>query len=290
MRYHTGKDLPSTGIGAQLRQQRIGLGLAIEDISRETRISSRYLDAIEHNDFESLPSLIFTRNFVRQFALLLQLDPEPLLAELPTQDEAAAKLPDPPGRPRLSYQRGRQIRAALTAAMWLLVAGGAGAAFFHFNHFASTRASDFASRLSDNSATETTSAQTGPAQTNSVQTGSAQTTSAQTTPEPITAEPAKSAVSHAVQVVITAHEDAWVQMTVDGKAVFTGTLKADEMREVAADEQVKLVAGNAGALTILLNGKTLEPLGAIGQVRVVRLTAEGPQFLARSPQPEPDPL
>ncbi len=93
-----------------------------------------------------------------------------------------------------------------------------------------------------------------------------------------------------MQVVITAHESAWVQMTVDGKVVFTGILKADEMKEIAADEQVKLVAGNAGALTILLNGKTLEPLGAIGQVRVVRLTAEGPQFLARSPQPEPDPL
>ena len=46
---------------------------------------------------------------------------------------------------------------------------------------------------------------------------------------------------------------------------------------------MKIVAGNAGALTISLNGKTLEPLGPIGQVRVVRLTAEGPQFLVESP-------
>jgi cytoskeleton protein RodZ len=277
MRYHTGKDLPSTGIGAQLRQQRLGLGLAIEDIARETRISSRYLDAIERNDFESLPSLIFTRNFVRQFALLLQLDPEPLLAELPTQDEATVKLPDPPARGRLSYDGGRQLRAALTAAMWLVVAGGAGAAYYHFNHSASTLASDHPSG-------ELTT-QSTPVQTTPVQTTPAQTTSARTTPVP-----ARPADLHAVQVVITAHESAWVQMTVDGKVAFTGILKADEIKEIAADEQVKLVAGNAGALTILLNGKTLEPLGAIGEVRVVRLTAEGPQFLARSRQPEPDPL
>ncbi len=79
-------------------------------------------------------------------------------------------------------------------------------------------------------------------------------------------------------------------MSADGKTAFAGMLKADEIKEIAADEQVKLVAGNAGALTILLNGKTLEPLGPVGEVRVVRLTAEGPQFLARSRQPVPDPL
>lgn len=263
MRYHTGKDLPLTGIGAQLRQQRLGLGLAIEDIARETRIASRYLEAIEADDFERLPSLVFTRNFVRQFALFLKLDPEPLLAQLPTQDEATVKLPDPPARPRSAYHRDRQIRSALTAAAWLLVAAGAGAAWFHYNHSASTstRAPYITPNLSEKPVAE------------------------QNTPEST-----RPAVLHSVQVVITAHQSAWVEMSADGKAAFTGMLKADEMKEIAADEQVKLVAGNAGALTILLNGKTLEPLGPVGEVRVVRLTAEGPQFLARSRQPVPDPL
>ncbi len=282
MGYHTGKDLPSTGIGALLRQQRLGLGLAIEDIAQETRISCRYLEAIERNDFESLPSLIFTRNFVRQFALLLRLDPEPLLTELPTQDEASVRLPDPPAWRRLSYDRGRQLKAALTAVMWLLVAGGAGTAYYYFNHSESTRASDLTPSSADDLTTQSKPVQTTPTPV--------QATPVQAIPVQATPEPARPALLHAVQVVITAHEPAWVEMTVDGKVVFTGTLKADEMKEITADEQVKLIAGNAGALTILLNGKTLEPLGAIGQVRVVKLTAEGPQFLVRSPQPEPDPL
>ena len=47
------------------------------------------------------------------------------------------------------------------------------------------------------------------------------------------------------------------------------------------------MTGNAGALTISLNGKTLEPLGPVGQVRVVKLTAEGPQFLRKLPRPRP---
>ena len=267
MRYHTKKakkDLPLNGIGAQLRQQRLGLRLSIEDISRETKIASRYLEAIERDDFESLPSLIFTRNFVRQFALFLKLDPMPLLAQLPVQDEAATKLPDPPARPRSAYQRDRQIRSALTAAAWLLVAAGVGAAWFHYSHSASTPVAGLTPR-------PVVASEAGVAP--------------QTTPEP-----PQSSVPHSVQVVITAHQSAWVEMSADGKTAFAGMLKPDEMKEIAADEQVKLVAGNAGALTILLNGKTLEPLGPVGEVRVVRLTAEGPQFLARSRQPVPDPL
>jgi cytoskeleton protein RodZ len=269
MRYHTEKDLPSTGIGAQLRQQRLGYGLAIEDIARETRISSRYLEAIEANDFESLPGLVFTRNFVRQFALYLKLEPEPLLAQLPSQDEATIQLPDPPARPRSAYHRERQIRSALTAAAWLLVAGGAGAAWHHY-HSTSPSTTSTSTRGSD--PTPDLIATKLPV-------------AAQSAPQPVQAAPPRS-----VQVVITAHQTAWVEMSADGKTAFTGMLKPDEIKEIAADQQVKLVAGNAGALTILLNGKTLEPLGPVGQVRVVRLTAEGPQFLARSPQPVPDPL
>ena len=91
-------------------------------------------------------------------------------------------------------------------------------------------------------------------------------------------------------MVITAHQSAWVQVSADGKNTFTGIMQPDETKAISATEQVKLVAGNAGGLTVSLNGKTLEPLGSIGQVRVVRLTAGGPQFLVRDPQPAPDPL
>jgi hypothetical protein len=252
--------LPSIGIGATLRQARLTQGLAIEDISRDTRIAVRYLEAIEAQDFESLPGLVFTRNFVRQFARFLKLDPEPLVAALPVQDAAALPLPDPPARPRSSHYRNRRIRAALSSAAALLIAGAVIAgAWYYFNHPTPTQAANAAPRIA--SASSATLPATLPA----------------TQPHP-------------VQVRIQAHQSAWVQMVVDGKAAFSGTLRAEEIREIAADEQVKIIAGNAGALTISLNGKTLEPLGPVGEVRVVRLTAEGTQFLSQPQPPEPDPL
>ncbi len=127
--------MASVGIGAKLRNERVGKGLAIDDISRDTRIASRFLEAIETDDYSSLPGLVFTRNFIRQYALTLQLDPDPLLSELPKPDETTAPLPDPPARPRSTYHRDRRMRAIRSSAVWLLVAGGAGtAAYMRYNH------------------------------------------------------------------------------------------------------------------------------------------------------------
>jgi hypothetical protein len=109
----------------------------------------------------------------------------------------------------------------------------------------------------------------------------------QAAPPPAPAAPSAAAP---VQVSLTASERAWVQLSVDGKTTFIGTLTPNETKEISAAEQVQVLTGNAGALTISLNGKTLDSLGPRGHMREVRLTAEGPQFLSQDPPPAPDPL
>jgi cytoskeleton protein RodZ len=257
--------LASFDIGARLRQERVGQGLTIDDIARDTRIAPRFLEAIEADDFTHFPGLVFTRSFVRQYALALKLDPDPLLAELPKQDESTVQLPDPPARPRSSYYRDRRLHSAFLSAAWLLIAGGASvAAWKQFNHSAPT---PLAVRASEIPPTPVPAAP-------------------RPAPQPSSAVPASP-----VQVFMTAHEPAWVQVSADGKTTFTGILQSNETREISAAEQVKILTGNAGALTISLNGKTLEALGPAGQVRSVRLTAEGPQLLSKAPQSAPlDPL
>jgi cytoskeleton protein RodZ len=260
-----GGSLVSFGIGAKLRQERVGRGLAIDDISRDTRIAPRFLEAIETDDYTSLPGLVFTRNFVRQYALILKLDPDPLLAKLPKPDESTAPLPTPPLRPRSTYHRDRRRRSILVSAAWLLVAGGAGATAYMYYLKQFMRA-----------APQSAANVTNPAAHTSASPGSAVLSPAHSTAP--------------VRVSLTAHESAWVQVSADGRTTFIGTLQPNETKEVSAAEQVKVLTGNAGALTISLNGKTLESLGPLGQVRVVRLTAEGPQFPSQSPPPAPDPL
>jgi cytoskeletal protein RodZ len=264
--------VPPTSIGAKLRQERLSQGVGVEDISRETRITARYLEAIENEEFEILPGVVFTRNFLRQFALFLKLDPDPLLAELPAQEEQTAPMPDPPARhlssyQLSSYQREHQIRSLLSPALWIVLIAATGEAWYHINHSAPTQAANPAPPALKQRQQQSSVPATPPAAARV---------------EPIEAQ------EHPVQVVLMAHEPVWVQTNVDDKPSFTGTLKPDETREIAADEQVKIVVGNAGGLTIALNGKTVGPLGTTGQVRVVKLTAEGPQFLSQAPTPAPD--
>ena len=84
-------------------------------------------------------------------------------------------------------------------------------------------------------------------------------------------------------MILTAREATWVQVSVDGQTAFEALLHPNDTRAIAADAQVKLLTGNAGGLDISLNGKPLDPLGPRGQVRTVRLTAEGPQFVPQNP-------
>lgn len=61
-------------IGEQLRLARQELGIPLRQISDQTRISVRYLEAIESNDYKRLPGGIFNRSFVKAYARCIGFD------------------------------------------------------------------------------------------------------------------------------------------------------------------------------------------------------------------------
>ncbi len=60
--------------GALLREVRHARGLSLQELSDSSRISVRYLEAVEQDDYERLPSATFVRGYVREVARLLELD------------------------------------------------------------------------------------------------------------------------------------------------------------------------------------------------------------------------
>lgn len=68
-------------IGDKLRSAREAKGLSIEDIEKATKIQSRYLTAIENDDFDKLPGDFYVRAFIRQYAQVVGLDGKKLLSE-----------------------------------------------------------------------------------------------------------------------------------------------------------------------------------------------------------------
>lgn len=73
-------DAPDTSVGKQLAAARNQLGLSVAEVARQLRLSASQIDAMETDNHGRLPGKTFLRGFIRNYAKLLQIDPEPLLA------------------------------------------------------------------------------------------------------------------------------------------------------------------------------------------------------------------
>jgi cytoskeleton protein RodZ len=94
-------------LGTLLVRAREARGLTLEDAERDTRISRRYLQALETEQFEAIPAPVYARGFLRSYSQYLGLDPQEALALFPRDEEhvaaqAAAQAQARPGRPQPS--------------------------------------------------------------------------------------------------------------------------------------------------------------------------------------------
>jgi cytoskeletal protein RodZ len=62
--------------GARIRHAREQRGMSLRQIADATKISVRALEALERNDFSRLPGGIFSRAFVRSYAVEIGADPD----------------------------------------------------------------------------------------------------------------------------------------------------------------------------------------------------------------------
>jgi len=98
------------GPGATLLAERRRQGLSVGDVSRQLKLSVRQVEAIERDDFSQYKGSVFVHGFLRNYAKLLGLDPEPLIRSAdamispPAPDapvkgvEAEIVKSEPPGR------------------------------------------------------------------------------------------------------------------------------------------------------------------------------------------------
>jgi cytoskeleton protein RodZ len=78
-------------IGDTLHEARNRKGLSLRDVEDATKIRSRYLQALENDDFEVIPGPAFVKGFLRTYALYLGLDADQLVNEYRTRYEHPAE-------------------------------------------------------------------------------------------------------------------------------------------------------------------------------------------------------
>src|SRR5438477_3036444 len=78
-------DRTTGGFGAKLRDARERRGVTLRQIANATKISVGQLEALERNDISKLPGGIFSRAFVRSYAVEVGLDPETTIQDFIAQ-------------------------------------------------------------------------------------------------------------------------------------------------------------------------------------------------------------
>ncbi|MCE5181934.1 MAG: DUF4115 domain-containing protein [Betaproteobacteria bacterium] len=91
--------------GRTLAEARERSGLAVADVARQLRLSTRQIEALEANDHSNLPGDTFRRGFIRNYAKLLQIDPEPLLENLQSAQPQTQAIAVPMGRVEFGGRR-----------------------------------------------------------------------------------------------------------------------------------------------------------------------------------------
>lgn len=93
----------------QLEQARRRTGVSLEQIANATKISTRFLRAIESEEFEKLPGGVFDTNYIRQYARAIEFSERQLLEYYGARQAE-----------RVAREVGRQQEIAARAQGWSL--------------------------------------------------------------------------------------------------------------------------------------------------------------------------
>ena len=314
-----------TAIGETLRRERLRRNLDLEAVSRELKISPKLLAAIEAEKFDRLPGGVFAKSFVRQYARLLGLDEEEMAGEVQRMLQPAGAGPalvenpkpvQPIELPRVEAWEavgGRRFKLSspLPALALVVVVMMACAGVYswwqrtrHVSAHDTTRAAATTGvtpaaapappheqpPAAQASAPAQGTPAAPPAETPAGQSAVAQPAAVPSVASAQQANATQSSTpSGPVRVELVADEPVWVLARTDGKFSFSGTLEPNQTRTVEANSKVELRLGNAGGVTITLNGKSIGAVGPKGQVRTVQLTSGGFEIVA-APKPPAVPL
>jgi len=108
--------------GRELAQAREQRGQTIAEVAQQLKLSTHQIESLEADDYSKLPGPVFVRGFVRNYARLLNLDPEPLLSRLEPSHATLSAINAVPHSHEIPLGGGRESRWPwLAAALALLV-------------------------------------------------------------------------------------------------------------------------------------------------------------------------
>ncbi|HVE62645.1 MAG TPA: helix-turn-helix domain-containing protein [Mycobacteriales bacterium] len=245
-------------VGEYLAAAREAARLSVEDVSRATRIRGVLIREIEADGVELCGGPVYARGHIRAIATHLGVDPVPLLAEF---DRAHAGGVRGPGARQIferevlavPNRRGPNWTAAMAVAAAVLLVVAV-TSLITTNDPQSGRVAEGVPSTSTASTEPSAPAPVAPA--------------ASATPGPDLAFVTPGGVFLRVRVPVPGGK-CYVQVREGGPRgpkLFEGTLTTGAVKDFRSTKPLYLLLGNAGAVTLVVNGRDLGSPGRPGQV------------------------
>jgi len=253
--------------GEYLKAAREAKGLTLSEMAERTRISLSFLQAIEADDYDAIPGEVFVTGFLRSYAKELGLKEKEVIARyresMPGGKEPKPEQPKEPDR----YAPPAPARKPVSGRLVYILALGVAAAV------AAYLLAGPSEGPAPKPVTSPPTAEKPAVKQAATFTGETsafgKTTTVTTVAAKPTAEspPQKVPEGTAVYLRLTAREETWYNVNLDGSGTRSDLLEPGEVVDIAAKREVLLDLGNAGGVDITYNGKPVKPFGPSGAVR-----------------------
>jgi cytoskeleton protein RodZ len=273
--------------GARLQLAREEAGLTIDAVAAQLRLAPRQVEAIENDDYALLPGRTFVRGFVRNYARLLQLDADAIVATLPGNTQSSLESPT---LNATAVSMGELPKVAERSragwARWfiplILVAVVGAAAFYELSRSNDGRGFSVFRRESSPVVEEPVAPSPGVATTTAPGAGSqplpnplsgreptgdtASTAVPANTPGAVTTAPATAAAPAApaaapaeATLALTFHDKSWTTIRDnEGHVLISKLFPAGEQQSFSGTPPFDLVIGNATEVTVAFNGEPVD--------------------------------
>jgi cytoskeleton protein RodZ len=243
--------------GRRLRVAREQRGISLQQIAASTKISVAVLEALERDDISKLPGGVFSRGFVRAYAIEVGLEPDQTVHEFLERFQPIAAAPAivAPSIPEAESNFESQQRIVRVATLLVAVSVPLIVLVLYFS----------ARGTQSSPPRPVAAAAAAPAAETSA-------VAATTGAVPVVEAHEQAATDAAIDIDIHPSGDCWVRVAADGSTVLSRVMHAGERETLRARNTVVITVGNAGAFAYSINGRPGKPLGSPGQVRTTRIT------------------
>ncbi len=278
-------------IGRILEQTRRERGLSLDEVEQATKIRKRYLTGLEHEDYAKLPDAVYARGFLKTYANYLGLDGEALSRQLRSRRKPRRERGINYTPPSSDFQRplitpggvaGTEKRRISTSAVVTLIvailvlAAVIGTLYFVGRGVQITDAKEntpprAADKAPDGSGLEPQNRadSAGAPERELVNRSEADATegAAAQAEGPTASSSGKGPPSDTLLVSVTVQErPSWLLIRSDGVLAYEETAQPGFTQTFEADRQLSITSGDAGAVTVEVNGQGVGALGSAGEV------------------------